>query len=503
MASLPPQQSTSRQQQHSSHSEDLATSQHVSSSSNSGFEPSSSTSSKVEEGTSLQDVSPSSSSQGVEREEQPQSQPQSQSPPPSSEPRKCWICFADETEDTPTSSAWRSPCPCALTAHEACLLDWVADLEAPNSQNRRGVSKKIECPQCKSKITIARPNSYIVQAVNTAERVGGKLVLPGVVCSLLGSMAAGCWVHGILSVYLVFGSGDANRLLGVYTKNGLSLRWNLGLPFIPVVLILSRTTIADNLLPILPFIFFATQYPDARPSRKQLWPPSAAMTLAILPYIRGIYNGMYKRQFAERERRWIREVQPRSGEAANDNGNDNEQEADLNDIADVGFNLNLEVELFEEQGEIQNNVEWQQQQQQDEQPEQGIPGPDPPAAQPVQPAQPHRANNLVVSTSRVADTIFGALLFPAVSAAMGAILKIALPTSWTAAPIDRRVSWNVTSVGRKGLLQSRWGRSIVGGCLFLVLKDTLLLYSRFRLAQDHRKRRVVNYDGKKGGSQAR
>ena len=93
---------------------------------------------------------------------------QSESPSPlqrrdTNDLRKCWICFSDESEDTPMSSEWRSPCPCALTAHEACLLDWIADVEAPN--RARGRPSKIECPQCKSEIIVARPKSYVIEAV--------------------------------------------------------------------------------------------------------------------------------------------------------------------------------------------------------------------------------------------------------------------------------------------------------------------------------------------------
>ncbi len=39
---------------------------------------------------------------------------------------------------------------------------------------------------------------------------------------------------------------------------------------------------------------------------------------------------------------------------------------------------------------------------------------------------------------------------------------------------------------------------MVGGCLFVVLKDSLRLYSKFRLARDQKKRRVVDYDAGKG-----
>ena len=428
-----------------------------------------------------------SSSPKDTEEEQSQIQSQEQVPPGADEPRKCWICFADETEDNPTTSAWRSPCPCALTAHESCLLDWVADLEAPSPRNRTGVPKKIECPQCKSSIVIARPRSPIVEGVNAVEHVTSKLVVPGIVITLAGSVLTGCWIHGLSSVYLVFGNEDANHLFGVDTGDGISAKWGFGLPLIPVVIILSRTPIADNLLPILPILFFASQIPDSKSLKGDFWPPSAAMTVATLPYLRGAYNEIYKRLFAERERRWVKEIQPRAGESGdNDGANDQQDRADGEGEGDVAFELNLEVEIFEEHEEIVNNQQQQGHQAQAG-PEAGQAGAqDQPAGQQA-PAQ--RQNNLILSTSRIADTIIGALMFPTISAAMGAILKLTLPRTWTTAQVYRQ---------RPGILQTRWGRSIVGGCLFVVLKDTLLLYSRYRLAQDHKKRRVVDYDRRRG-----
>ena len=69
---------------------------------------------------------------------------------------------------------------------------------------------------------------------------------------------------------------------------------------------------------------------------------------------------------------------------------------------------------------------------------------------------------------------------------MGGILKLVLPHTWTTSPsiFERRAG---------GVLQSRLGRSIVGGCLFIVLKDAVVLYSRFRLARDQKQRRVVDW----------
>ena len=47
-------------------------------------------------------------------------------------------------------------------------------------------------------------------------------------------------------------------------------------------------------------------------------------------------------------------------------------------------------------------------------------------------------------------------------------------------------------------LASQWARSLVGGCLFVVVKDTLMLYVKYRAAKDHRKRRVCEWDRVRG-----
>lgn len=430
--------------------------------------------------------------------ENTQKPPQAQQPSSDDEPRKCWICFADETEDTPTSSAWRSPCPCALTAHECCLLDWVADLEAPTTRRHTRAPAKIQCPQCKSDIIIARPRSYVVKGVNAVERIAGRLVLPGIVATLAGSLLTGCWVHGLTTVYVVFGRDDFKHLIGVDSGRGISAKWGIGLPMIPLVLVLSRTSIADNILPVLPILFFATHIPDSRLSA-DLWPPSAAMTIATLPYIRGVYNELYKRIFAEKEQRWIKEVQPRAGENNDDDlrnqehrDEDADREAPEAREGNVGFELNLEVEIFEEMDDpppqFGNNPQFGHNAPQA--PEQGQAQANAnPAGQNPAPAPAARQNNLIVSTSRVADTIIGALCFPVIASVMGQLIKVGLP---------RRLTEYSGGRHRPGLLQTKWGRTILGGCLFVVMKDTLQLYSRYKIAQDHRKRRVLDYDRSKG-----
>ena len=107
----------------------------------------------------------------------------------------------------------------------------------------------------------------------------------------------------------------------------------------------------------------------------------------------------------------------------------------------------------------------------------------------------HQENNILISGTRVADTVLGALLFPSASAAMGEALRLLLPASWTARALDRH-GFVVRQQAPTGLLQTRWGRSIIGGCLLVVLKDAIRIYCRWKMAQAFRQRRVLDWDKK-------
>ncbi|KAI9851016.1 MAG: hypothetical protein M1838_004627 [Thelocarpon superellum] len=436
--------------------------------------------------------------------------------------RKCWICFTDETEDTPLSSEWRSPCPCALTAHESCLLDWIADLESPGPRKTRAGTAKILCPQCKSEIQVARPRSRVVEAMRALERTAGRLVLPGVFTVLGGCMWTGCLVYGINTVYIIFGRKHADLILGraahpwgtaddfwnfttfvnpvITSAVGWSWRLPLGLPLIPAVLVLSRTKLADSVLPALPILFFATTGRERDRLDVTRWPPSPAVALSVLPYVRGAYNEAYERAFGARERRWIQEVQPRN-EAAEAEGPDGQGPGPLwqggvggDEEGDVVVDVNMEIEIFDndeppaadDAGHAPDQVPLVNGEQNDG-------GAGAGAAAPPAP----RANNLVFSANHLADTVLGALLFPSISATMGALLKLILPASWTTAP----AAWDKSRPA--GFLQARWGRSLVGGCLFVVLKDAVVLYCRWKQAQGHRHRRVLDYPGKVGTGKTR
>jgi len=48
------------------------------------------------------------------------------------------------------------------------------------------------------------------------------------------------------------------------------------------------------------------------------------------------------------------------------------------------------------------------------------------------------------------------------------------------------------------LLREKWGRTVVGGCTFVVLKDAVVLYCKWRRARDWGRRKVRDYVGGKG-----
>jgi hypothetical protein len=378
-------------------------------------------------------------------------------------------------------------------------LEWVADSEASNT----GLPKKLLCPQCKAQIVIARPRSLMVDLVRLVEGAANRLVLPTVL-SIGGTTVLYLSVtYGVVAVRMVLGPQDFMRMfsLGVDSP-GQNLRKFFGLSIVPWMLVFSRTSLADGILPIIPMLFFVTQ-PKPDPLLDfSSWPPSAGLSFALLPYARAAYNTYYEQVWGERERRWRDEINPRSssGEAQQNNN-------------DEVFELEIEVDdddLRAENQEPQNNGRVEDRP--EDHPVNVIPPDLPAQGAPALEAEDeefedgegpapgehhhHRRLDYSISLVRLAQSVVGALAFPSVAALMGDVLTTVLPRSWTAMPWVAR-PMRLPSPKPTGLLQTRWGRSLVGGCLIVVLKDAVSLYVRWKMAQNHRKRRVLDHDQKR------
>ncbi|KAF5122195.1 E3 ubiquitin-protein ligase MARCH5 [Metarhizium anisopliae] len=112
-------------------------------------------------------------------------------------------------------------------------------------------------------------------------------------------------------------------------------------------------------------------------------------------------------------------------------------------------------------------------------------------------APPARRMGLGALLSSISNAVVGALILPGVSFAVGEALRLALPKTWTS---GSRNPWALYAgvSGRPGLLQQQWGRSLVGGCLFVVLKDVVRVYAKSRRVAAMSNRRVKNVDRKRG-----
>jgi len=296
----------------------------------------------------------------------------------------------------------------------------------------------------------------------------------------------------------MMGKMDAVRLLGIRRADALvNTNVFMGLPLIPVVLALSRTSYVDSIFPILPMFFLMNRQ---RPTKNgPLWPPSMMMTLCAMPYIRSIYNGFHKKVIAPREEAWLKAIQPRAAQDSDEAPDSaavqpEPQNAAANNLLD--FELGVQVEVIEEEEEVvepppPNNAPQPPQNENQAQPPQ--PHNDPNAARPAPPA--HFQRHINIDLSAIASAIIGGLLFPTIATGMGFALHTLLPSRLTAPP---RSHWLHGPARQTGLLQSRWGRSLVGGLLFVVLKDALVFWTSWSRKEGHRRRRVLNL-GEEGG----
>lgn len=84
--------------------------------------------------------------------------------------------------------------------------------------------------------------------------------------------------------------------------------------------------------------------------------------------------------------------------------------------------------------------------------------------------------------------VVSALTFPLVCWASGEVLRHTLPTPWVTRPQPRIVT---------GLLQEQWGRSLVGGAMYVVARDMVKLYTKHRRVEVRKRRRVRNVPRRK------
>ncbi len=275
------------------------------------------------------------------------------------------------------------------------------------------------------------------------------------------------------------------------------------------------------------------------------WPPSPVWALTMMPYASVTYANVYYRFFGSFEGRLDRALrgrpandEPPAAAAQGDPAVGEEQVPDLGtalwrlgnaamnlldgddiqaDEPDVGIELGLELVIDENAEQLRDEapvagVDIQQEDQVGQGRQEAPPGPrqeDPVEdhAAPQEPLEQQPAENQqmqndndneqaddnrgATTLSELINAMVTQLLFPVVAAGVGEVLSLTLPRSWFTKDPYRR----------QGLLQERWGRSLVGGCLFVVFRDAFTLYTKYRRVEVKKHRKIKNVQRKrdKGG----
>ncbi|KAM0286506.1 hypothetical protein ACHAQH_000933 [Verticillium albo-atrum] len=443
---------------------------------------------------------------------------------------RCFVCLTDQDESS--SEEWVNPCPCSLEGHQECMMHWIAELEREN--------KPFRCPVCKADISVDEPFDPAVAIGNRLHQAFSRMSPP-----LLGTgVAIGTWLglatYGDVA-FQIFAGPEArfHFLNDPRQEHGARLGRYLGLGAVAPTLILSHSIPGLGNIIFLPLAALYGTFHMARDEHFFSWPPSPELVCTAFPYVRAMYRNLWRefvRPFENKLDRRIAglpDLEPQRDQwngGHHDHNHDDDEggiagmlDAAINllDIPEVNVELQVEERIVQvEEGdprlgqerirvEIQEDVEFDEMAGDEPMPElipvndnandhgrdqdDAAPPPVVAAAAAVPPPMnDQRQWNLHASLRDVANSMAGALLLPAMSSGAGELLQLVLPKHMT--------TLGGKSLGRPGLLQQTWGRSLVGGCMYLVLRDAFKLYTKYRRAVNRPLRKVRNVDRKRAGS---
>ncbi|KAF8986488.1 hypothetical protein BGZ46_000019 [Entomortierella lignicola] len=220
------------------------------------------------------------------------------------------------------------------------------------------------------------------------------------------------------AVLTICGTEEGEKLLG--NPNPWGWRVWTGLPLIPVILIFSRTKIIDSFMPLIPLLIMGNDQLQVS------FPPSPALTLSVMPWVRMAYNSLWAEMVLRLETRWRQQQFAGAGVARlGMNASIDGADADSSTAAATNNAANAEEELS------------------------------------------------FFDRRDLGRTIVGALLMPAISSICGSFLG------------------HFTFVRTR--IPDNFHRNILGGCLFVVIKDLAGLVGTYQEMKRRRVRRIREY----------
>ncbi|KAG2218049.1 hypothetical protein INT45_011930 [Circinella minor] len=387
-----------------------------------------------------------------------QQQQQQQQQQENDHDRRCWICFG---EDTDSEGNWVKPCKCSLVSHEQCLLDWIGE-------NQKGSPlKKVHCPQCNTPYYLSEhrslPLSLLTLVDSLVHTAAPYLTFLGLGCSMLITSTT----YGAYTVLTLFGAREGERLIGA----PISWTWRtwLGLPSIPAALILSRSRWADGVLPFAAMLLLRATSAHPNSPVQVSWPPSPTVTVGALPWVRLLYNNLYLLVQHQLSRKLSH---PRRSQQQQQNRRPSTQQRENNMNGRQSPNTAQMYDELERHGaEILGDPTWDERRRRGQQEHQ--------QQLDEQAAEAEEENALLNNRERgdLGVTVIGALLWPTISSIVGSCLNhFKLVRQYFPEPFHRNV---------------------LGGCLFVVVKDMASLFYKYEKIRQRQSRRVLNYDVRK------
>ncbi|KAF9361246.1 hypothetical protein BGX26_004765 [Mortierella sp. AD094] len=194
-----------------------------------------------------------------------------------------------------------------------------------------------------------------------------------------------------------------------------------GLPLIPVILIFSRTKIIDSFMPLIPLLIVGND------QLQVTFPPSPALTLSVMPWVRMAYNSLWAEMVTRLEMRWRQQQIAGSG------------------VARLGMNASIDS------ADVDPST----------------------AAATTYAANAAEEELSFFDRKDLGRTIVGALLMPAISSICGSFLG------------------HFSFVRMR--IPDNFHRNILGGCLFVVIKDLAGLVGTYQEMKRRRVRRIREY----------
>ncbi|KAJ8100507.1 hypothetical protein POJ06DRAFT_105874 [Lipomyces tetrasporus] len=378
--------------------------------------------------------------------------------------RTCWICLGTSNDPPPGGTApnWRHPCKCNLTAHESCLLDWIT-----------ASKDELPCPQCGTMIRVVQSRSLSLRLRRVLESLATRTANSAFIVTILAGATSATYtalyVHGMVSVFCVCSLEDSLRVMGwsresgsleevIYSKllayedrkitfanavQGILSGWWFHRPSlvaaIPIMLVMSRR----NSVPTNAVVNTAL----ALSLRRKVGPGLniADTIIYAFPVLRILHGALYRRYIIPQRLKWEREAQTTSTALMEPEPVD---DVHPHPVEDADGPEQVQVD-----GEVQPNLV-------------------------VELNGNLRRGNLgvIVNNQNITSSVIGALVYPALSGLMGDLLAKVFPK------LSKRI-------------QDRLVRSLIGGCLVLLLKDVFETYCSYVLSKQAKTRRIQDYPG--------